>query len=134
MAIELTKRAIDLGIVTTNGAAMLTFYRDVLELAYVREMPMPGGAGLMHQLMCGDSMVKLVVLKGVAAAASPGGIAGASGYRYFTITVSNLTDLVARCVEAGQRVAVPERELRPGTRIAIVEDPDGNWVEFLSIS
>jgi hypothetical protein len=23
------------------------------------------------------------------------------------------------------------REIRPGIRIAIVEDPDGNWVEFL---
>jgi catechol 2,3-dioxygenase-like lactoylglutathione lyase family enzyme len=133
MAVELSKRAIDLGIVTTNGPAMLAFYRDVLGLQYLREMPMPGG-GLMHQLMCGDSMVKLVVLKSVGAPAVPGGIPGASGYRYLTITVSNLTEVLASCVSAGQRLAVPERELRPGTRIAIVEDPDGNWVEFLSIA
>jgi hypothetical protein len=26
----------------------------------------------------------------------------------------------------------PVREIRPGVTIAIVEDPDGNWVEFLT--
>jgi hypothetical protein len=29
---------------------------------------------------------------------------------------------------------VQPREIRPGTSIAIVEDPDGNWVEFLKNS
>jgi hypothetical protein len=26
------------------------------------------------------------------------------------------------------------REIRPGVSIAMVEDPDGNWVELLKIS
>jgi hypothetical protein len=26
-----------------------------------------------------------------------------------------------------------EREIRPGVRIAMVADPDGNWVEFLQV-
>ena len=26
---------------------------------------------------------------------------------------------------------MPVREIRPGVSISIVEDPDGNWVEFL---
>ena len=26
-----------------------------------------------------------------------------------------------------------EREIRPGVRIAMVTDPDGNWVELLQI-
>jgi catechol 2,3-dioxygenase-like lactoylglutathione lyase family enzyme len=112
---------------------MLAFYRDVLGLSYLREMPMPGGGGVMHQLGCGDSVVKLVVLPSTPAKAPPGGIPGASGYRYWTMTVSNLTELLASCSGAGHKVAVPERELRPGMKIAIVEDPDGNWVEFLSL-
>jgi hypothetical protein len=29
-------------------------------------------------------------------------------------------------------VRVPITEIRPGIEIAIVEDPDGNWVEFLA--
>ena len=52
--------------------------------------------------------------------------------RYFTITVGNITQLMQDCTDAGRKVAVSEREIRPGVRIGIVEDPDGNWVEFLS--
>lgn len=132
MGVQLTKQAIDLGIVTTNGPAMLAFYRDVLGFKYLREMPMPGG-GLMHQMLCGDSMIKLVVLDKVPASAAPGGPQGGGGYRYWTMTVSNLAELVQACADAGHKVVMKERELRPGVKIAMVEDPDGNWVEFLSI-
>ena len=133
MAVAITKTSIDLGIVTTNGDTMLAFYRDTLGLKYLREMPMPGGAGVMHQMACGDSVIKLVVLDSAPASAPPGGIQGATGYRYWTITVSNLSEAVAGCAAAGAKVVMKERELRPGVKIAIVADPDGNWVEFLSI-
>jgi catechol 2,3-dioxygenase-like lactoylglutathione lyase family enzyme len=132
MGIQLTKQSIDLGIVTSNGPAMLAFYRDVLGLKYLREMAMPGG-GLMHQLACGETVIKLVCVEKTPAVAPPGGIQGASGYRYWTISVSNITELVETCAAKGFKVAVKERELRPGVRIAIVEDPDGNWVEFLKV-
>ncbi len=133
MAMTLTKQAIDLGIVTTNGAAMLAFYRDLLGLKLQGEMPMPGGVGVMHRLLCGDSLIKLVVLPAVPAPAAPGGIQGAAGYRYWTITISNLGEMVAACQAAGAKVVMAEREIRPGVRIAIVADPDGNWVEFLAL-
>ena len=133
MGMTLTKQAIDLGIVTTNGAAMLAFYRDVLGLKLQGEMPMPGGVGLMHRLLCGDSLIKLVVLPAVPAPAAPGGIQGAAGYRYWTITISNLGEMVSACQAAGAKVVMAEREIRPGVRIAIVADPDGNWVEFLAL-
>ena len=133
MAMTLTKQAIDLGIVTTNGAAMLAFYRDLLGLKLQGEMPMPGGVGVMHRLLCGDSLIKLVVLPAVPASAAPGGIQGAAGYRYWTITISNLGEMVAACSAAGAKVVMAEREIRPGVCIAIVADPDGNWVEFLAL-
>lgn len=133
MGVQLTKQAIDLGIVTTNGPAMLAFYRDVLGFKYLREMPMPGGAGVMHQMQCGDSVIKLVVLGQVPATAAPGGIQAATGYRYWTLTVSNMSELVQVCAAAGHKVVMKERELRPGVKIAMVEDPDGNWVEFLTL-
>lgn len=134
MGIAIAKQSIDLGIVTTNGEAMVAFYRDVLGLKYLRQMPMPiGKGGVMHMLACGETVIKIVVLPEVPARAAPGGIPGASGYRYWTITVSNIGELVAACEKAGARIAVGERELRPGVRIAIVEDPDGNQVEFLQL-
>ncbi len=132
MGIQLGKSSIDLGIVTTNGDAMLAFYRDVIGLKVQGQMAMPGG-GTMHRLLSGESLIKLVVVAQSPVAAAPGGIQGGAGYRYWTITVTNLTEMVKTCTEAGVTVVWPEREIRPGVRIAMVADPDGNWVEFLQV-
>lgn len=130
MGVELTKDSIDLGIVTTAQEAMVGFYRDVLGFEDGGEMPMPGGT--MHRLVCGTSAIKIVSTKRTpAATAPPGGIQGATGYRYWTISVANLEDVVKACESSGRKVVVPITELRPGITIAIVEDPDGNWVELL---
>lgn len=133
MGVAITKQAIDLGIVTTNGPAMLAFYRDLLGLTLQGEMPMPGGTGTMYRLLCGDSLIKLVVMSELPAPAVPGGIQGAAGYRYWTISVSNLEEMAQACTAAGYKLVWPVREIRKGVRIAMVEDPDGNWVEFLQL-
>lgn len=132
MAISLTKQAIDLGIITTRPEPMLAFYRDLLGLRHEASVELPGGT-VMHRLWCGESLIKILQhRKDPPASAPPGGIAGASGYRYFTMTVDNLEEMAALCEAAGYKLAVPVTNIRPGVRIAIVEDPDGNWVEFLS--
>ena len=133
MGMTITKPGIDLGIVTTNGGAMLAFYRDTLGLDYKGQMPMPGGKGVMHRLLCGDSLIKLVVVPSLPAPAAPGGIQGAAGYRYWTITISNLAEMMQTCSAAAAPVVMAPREIRPGVSIAIVADPDGNWVEFLAL-
>jgi catechol 2,3-dioxygenase-like lactoylglutathione lyase family enzyme len=132
MAVQLAKSAIDLGIVITDSEKALEFYVGVLGFEHQADTPMPiGGGGTMHRLMCGDSMIKLVNLTNTPQAAAPGGIPGATGMRYFTMQVTNLTEMMAACAEAGVTIAVPESEIRPGTSIGMVEDPDGNWVEFV---
>jgi glyoxylase I family protein len=132
MPVALTKQSVDLGIVTMNGDSALAFYRDTLGFKHQGDMPMPGG-GKMHRLLCGESLIKIVVPgKTPPAKAAPGGIQGSTGYRYWTMTVSNLSEILAACKEKGYKVAIPETEIRPGVRIGMVEDPDGNWVEFLS--
>jgi len=132
VGVKLTKQSIDLGIIVKDGPAALAFYRDLLGFKHEGDMPMPGGGGTMHRLLCGDSLIKVVVpAKAPPAVSPPGGIGGATGYRYWTISVSNIAELVAACEKAGRNVVVPVREIRAGISIAIVEDPDGNWVEFL---
>ena len=118
MGIAIKKNSIDLGIVTTNGDAMLTFYRDTLGFKYERQIPMPIGEGIMHRMYCGESLIKLVVLPSAPAKAAPGGIGGATGYRYWTITISNLEEIVQACEKAGHKVAIAPREVRPGVRCA----------------
>ena len=132
MPVKLAKSAIDLGIVITDSEKALAFYVGVLGFEHQADTPMPiGGGGTMHRLMCGDSMIKLVKLTNTPQAAAPGGIPGATGMRYFTMQVTNLTEMMAACAEAGVTIAVPESEIRPGISIGMVEDPDGNWVEFV---
>ncbi len=130
MGVNLMKDSIDLGIVTNDPEAMISFYRDVLGFTEAGTMPLPGGG--MTRLMCGSSSIKIVTMKRpVENKAAPGGLGGATGYRYWTMTVSNLAEIVATCEAAQATVAVPITELAPGVSLAIVEDPDGNWVEFV---
>lgn len=133
MGMNLTKDSIDLGIVVSDSEKALAFYRDTLGLEHVGDMPM-GGGSTMHRLMCGTSLIKVISGSNPPAKAAPGGIGGAYGYRYWTISISNINEVVADCEKAGYKVVAPIREFRPGITIAIVEDPDGNWVEFLQAS
>jgi len=131
MTIKLNKDSIDIGIVVKDAAAAVAFYRDALGFEDTGTMPMPGG-GTMYRLLCGTTLVKIVDPgKELPASAPGGGITGAYGYRYWTISVPNLDELTAKCEAAGAKVAVEPREIREGVRISIVEDPDGNWVELL---
>ena len=85
--------------------------------------------------MCGTTVVKIVIRDEVPEKAdNPGGPRGASGIRYWTITVKDLEAMTETCRAAGYTVAVEPRDVRPGVRISMIEDPDGNWVEFLENS
>ncbi|MFK7864341.1 MAG: VOC family protein [Pseudohongiellaceae bacterium] len=131
MAIDVKKAAIDIGIVTNNIAEMMTFYGDTLGLELEGTIPMPGG-GQMNRFKVGDSVIKVIETDPKPAAeAAPGGIRGATGYRYWTITVGNLVACVDKAEKAGSTIVVPAKEVRPGITIAIIADPDGNWVELL---
>ncbi|MEM7001448.1 MAG: VOC family protein [Pseudomonadota bacterium] len=129
--IQLTSNAIDLGIVTSNPDAMVAFYRDVLGFREEPSTPFPMG-GTMYRLWCGESLIKIVAPDPAPQNASPPGpIAQATGYRYWTMRVDNPEEIVAKLEQAGVNIVVPLREARPGVTICMVEDPDGNWVEFV---
>lgn len=135
MTVKLAKSAIDLGIIIRDSERSLAFYRDLLGFEHVADVPMPlGGGGTMHRLNCGDTLVKLVKYDQVPERDGSGGITAATGLRYFTMIVSNLAEIMAELEAAGVPVAVPITEVRPGVTIGMVEDPDGNWVEFVETS
>jgi len=135
MTVKLAKSSIDLGIVISDSDKSLAFYRDLLGLGHEGDIPMPaGGKGVMHRLNCGDTLIKLVKYDNVPVADAGGGINQAKGYRYFTMLVTNLEQIMDACAQAGVVTAIPITEVRPGVTIAMVEDPDGNWVEFVQMS
>ena len=131
MAIQIIKDSIDIGIITKDAEPMLKFYRDTLGLTPDGEMDLGDGSRI-TRLKCGSTVVKLVVHgQAPPVEAPPGGVRGATGYRYWTITVSNLEEVTNECAEAGFSIPVPVTEFRPGVRMSIIEDPDGNWVELV---
>lgn len=130
MTAEIAKPGIDMGIIVRDADASLAFYRDLLGLEYDGENPLPVG-GVMHRLRCGTSMVKLAQPNATpGTAATPGDVWAHTGYRYLTIWVANLDEVLAECAAAGHPPVSGPFEPAPGVRIALVEDPDGNRVEL----
>lgn len=131
MTAKLSRHALDLGVVTTDAAAALRFYGEMLGFPHVAEIPIPN-VGVVHRLKCGESFVKILVLANAPAErASGGGFAAATGIRYFSLSVSNLAELTEKCRAGGYKIAVEPYELRPGVQVALIEDADGNTLELM---
>ncbi len=122
------KEALDLGILVSDIDASLKFYQQTLGLEKVGETKLP--FGLMHRLSFGNSFFKLIDPKKVPPKGSTG-LTAQLGFRYVTFQVSNLTEICKALKDKGVAFSLPETELMPGVRIAMVEDPDGNIVEFV---
>lgn len=122
------KNALDLGVYVSDIQASLDFYQGLLGLEKEGESDMP--MGKMHRLKFGDSAFKLIDPKKVPPAGATG-MGAQLGFRYVTFQVSNLSEICTELTEKGIKFAVPETEIMPGVRIAMVKDPDGNTVEFV---
>ena len=130
MSAILEKAWPDAGIVTTDLAAAHRFYGELLGLPVVGEVEFPQ-VGFIRRYAVGDSVLRVFVPETPPAAeGSREGFASQTGIRYLTLYVSNLEGLVAAAEQAGFKVPVPVRELRPGVQVAQVEDADGNTVEL----
>ena len=132
MSNTFTKAGFDLGMVTTKGDEMLAFYRDVIGLEFEATISMEAlGVAAMHRLWANESLLKIVVPTKDVAAGAAGGMMGATGMRYFTLAVADVQDALDACVAADAVIIWDRREARPGVVVGMVEDPDGNWVEFI---
>ena len=125
---RIEKDSLDLGVVISNIQKSLMFYKDTLGLEYVSETPI--WFGVMHRLRYGNSDLKLIDPHTLP----PKGLVGLDrqlGFRYITFVIKNLSSLCALLQRKGIKFVISEKEIRPGVRIAMVEDPDGNIVEFV---
>jgi glyoxylase I family protein len=128
MPMDPAKNALDVGIIVSDIEASLAFYRDRLGLEKVQEVPL--WFGTMHRLAFGDSFVKLVDPKEAVPAGTPG-LHSVLGFRYITFQVANIDALCAELTAGGVNFVVEKNEFMPGVTIAMVNDPDGNIVEFV---
>lgn len=131
MALRLQKAVLDAGIVTTDLESAARFYGEVLGLPLAGEITIPG-SGLIRRYAVGESTLRVFVPEvAPARKGSRDGFASQTGIRYLTLAIANLEETVAAVAAAGFKVAVPVRLLRPGVRVAQVEDADGNAVELM---
>ena len=120
----------EVGLVVGDLEAATIFYRDLLGLQFLVDLPIPNG--LMRRFSHGESVVKLVKFDAPQPLANPGGgISGrATGLRYFTLEINDVEPTVQRCLAAGVSVPVPVKKFGQ-TIFAMIADPEGNWIEVI---
>lgn len=135
--------SIAVGLVVRDAEQAVAFYRDVLGLEYQGETPLFAGA-VVHQVTSGPSTIKIFVpatspeahaspergATGLGVAEALDEIMSARGFRYITVIVPSIQDVVDRCLAAGHRVPMPLTPLGPTANVAVVVDPEGNWIEL----
>jgi glyoxylase I family protein len=126
--IKPAKDALDLGILVGDIDKSLEFYQHILGLEFVGETTV--WYGKIHRLRFGSSDLKLVAPNELPPKGAMG-LENQLGFRYITLVVENLSEICEQLRKAGVKFALDETETRPGVRVAMVEDPDGNIVEFL---
>lgn len=122
------KNSLDIGMIVSDIKASLNFYQNILGLEFAGTVPL--WLGTMHRLRFGTSDFKLIEPKTIP----PQGVIGLekqTGFRYVTFVIENLSELCIDLQKKGIEFTLPEKEIRPGVRIAMVKDPDGNIVEFV---
>lgn len=130
---KLSKPSMDIGIVASDIEASMRFYCEDLGLEKVSESTLPGNRTL-HRLQCGDGLVKLQEYHDGAPDAGPPGIPAQAGIRYFTLWVSDLPAEAERLAARGVKFTRPLGQSPSGSYSAMIEDPDGNTIEFIDDS
>lgn len=130
MAVELAKPTIDIGIVSKDAEASAAFYGGVLGLPPLADVQMDGL--LIRRFQVGDCVLKVLQYDTSPSRDGGGGALGAAtGIRYWTMSVTDLDEVLKLCVNGGHPAIDGPNEVRPGVSIAFVADPDGNIVEFV---
>lgn len=132
----------EIGICVADLAKAMAFYEGVLGLGKISEIALnEHGARMAGLGTSGYTVVRLqtsygervkLVQPGTAPAFAQSAETPSSrvGFAYLTFLVDDLNDVIARCEAAGHKSARGIVELRPGVRMALVRDPEGNVIEF----
>jgi catechol 2,3-dioxygenase-like lactoylglutathione lyase family enzyme len=122
------KESLDIGIFVSDINASMDFYQKLLGLEFVGVTPV--WFGKIHRLRFGTSDFKLVEPNKIPSK-GPVGAENQLGFRYVTFVIKNLSPVCKELKKKGIEFTVDEFEIRPGVRIAMVKDPDGNIIELL---
>jgi catechol 2,3-dioxygenase-like lactoylglutathione lyase family enzyme len=128
MLLKPAKDSVDVLILVRDIKKSLDFYQGTLGLEKSQEVQTPYGD--VHRLRYGTSLVKLMDPKQIPPV-SPIGLEKQLGVRCVSFVIRNLSGVCTVLKEKGVEFTIPETQVLPDTRIAMVKDPDGNIIEFV---
>jgi predicted enzyme related to lactoylglutathione lyase len=110
--------------------ALVDFYADVFQLSELPPFETP--FAVIHRLDAAGATIKVMVPSDPPA---PGQRVEpfylATGIRYLTLRVQDLSGVLDRAGSHNARVVQERRELREGVFLVVMEDPDGNQIEVI---
>ena len=96
------------------------------------EIPFPG-IGVVNKLSYGAGYIKILVLETNPSNINPtGDFSTSNGIRYITINLSNLDEILEACKVNNITIINEGIDLRPGVKVALISDPDGNLIELMN--
>ena len=131
MVAELARPVLNVGIITTNFDSMARFYTGLFGFEPLRPLVFPG-SGTVHRFKAGESILRLMVPEEAPGHdGASGEFLSATGYRYMTVEVANMDEIVAAVESFGGSVAGGPVAIRPHVKVVQLRDPDGNWMELV---
>jgi predicted enzyme related to lactoylglutathione lyase len=124
----MTVTRFEVGIVAADGRAV-DFLAEVFQLE--RLPPMDNPAGTLHRLQSPGAVIKVMVPSERPKPGDRDAFLAVTGIRYLSIWVTDLDGVVERCIGRGGALLHGPFEYEPGTRLAVVTDPDGNTLEVV---
>ena len=130
MLLKPAKDSVELLIFVSDIKKSLDFYQGTLGLEKTQEVQTPFGT--VHRLRYGTSIVKLMDPKQVPPA-GPIGLEKQLGIRCLSFVIRDLSGVCTVLKGKGVEFTMPETQVLPDRRIAMVKDPDGNIIEFVEL-
>ncbi len=86
--------------------------------------------GTLHRLQSPGAVIKVMVPNEAPVEADGQPFLAVKGLRYLSMSVTDLDRVIERCSARGGTVLREPFEFKPGARLAIITDPDGNTMEI----
>jgi catechol 2,3-dioxygenase-like lactoylglutathione lyase family enzyme len=116
----------EVGIVS-GDRTVVEFLADVFHLD---ELPASEHqVGTLHRLRSPGAIIKVMVPKESPTDSDGQPFLSVKGLRYLSMLVTDLDRVIERCIARGGTVLLEAFEFKPGARLAVIMDPDGNTME-----
>jgi len=125
----MTVKSVDVGFVSTDRS-LVDFLAVVFDLTELAPLVFPQGT--VHRVQGPSGLIKVMVpAEPPAAPPAAEQFHAIAGLRYITVRVTDLDGVVARATTHGGSVVIGPRDLGPGVRLVVLNDPDGNAIEVI---